>query len=81
MANYEYKVLCGSPAGSVLMPWASQEVRDQIGRGSFEKKLNKLADDGWELVSVSTNSVGSLFLTTTQATSILRREKVSDPGD
>ncbi|GEM_PF-1678875 len=81
MANYEYKVLCGSPAGSALMPWASQETRDQIGRGSYEKKLNKLADDGWELVSVSTNSVGSLFFVVTQATAILRREKVSDSGD
>ena len=81
MANYEYKVLNGSPTGAVLMPWASQEVRDQIGRGSFEKKLNKLADDGWELVSVSTNSVGSLFFIGTQATAILRREKVSDPED
>ena len=63
------------------MPWASQEVRDQIGRGSFEKKLNKLADDGWELVGVSTNSVGSLFFIGTQAAAILRREKVSDPED
>ena len=61
MAHYEYKVLYGSPAGSALMPWASQKIRDEIGRGSFEKKLNKLAEDGWEVVSTSTNSVGSLL--------------------
>ncbi len=81
MPNYEYKVLCGSPTGSALMPWASQEVRDQIGRGSFEKKLNKLAEDGWDVVSASTNSVGNLLFMGTQATVILRREKVSSSND
>jgi len=81
MANYEYKVLHGSPTGSLLFPWAPQALRDEIGRGSFEKKLNKLAEDGWELVSTSTNSVGTLFFMGTYATAFLRREKVSDLED
>lgn len=75
MARYEYKVLSGSPTGALLMPWASQQIRDQIGRGSFEKKINNLADEGWEIVSASTNTVGNLFFMGTHATVILRREK------
>ena len=65
------------------MPWASQKVRDEIGRGSFEKKLNALADDGWELVSANTNSVGGFLYLGTHATVFLRREKaevISDSG-
>ena len=57
------------------MPWASQKVRDEIGRGSFETQLNKLADDGWELVSASTNSIGGFLYLGTQATVFLWREK------
>ncbi len=75
MASYEYKVLSGSPTGAMLMPWASQEARDEIGRGSFEKKMNALADDGWELVSANTNSVGGFLYLGTQATVFFRREK------
>jgi hypothetical protein len=75
MRGYEYKVLVGSPTGTLLMPWASQKVRDEIGRGSFEKKLNAFADEGWELVSANTNSVGGFLYLGTQATVFLRREK------
>ena len=57
------------------MPWASQKVRDEIGRGSFETQLNKLADEGWELVSASTNSIGGFLYLGTQATVFLWREK------
>lgn len=78
MPCYEYKVLSGSPSGALLFPWASEKVRDEIGRGSFEKKLNKLADEGWEIVSASTNSVGGFLYLGTQATVFLRREK--DPA-
>ncbi len=74
MAAYQYKVLTGSPSGTVLMPWASQKVRDEVGRGSFETRLNKLADEGWELVSASTNSIGGFLYLETQATVFLRRE-------
>ena len=77
MAAYQYKVLTGSPSGTVLMPWASQKVRDEIGRGSFETQLNKLADEGWELVSASTNSIGGFLYLETQATVFLRREKTT----
>ena len=75
MTKYEYKVLSGSPAGALLMPWASQEVRDEIGRGSFEMKMNALADEGWELVSASTTSVGGFLYRGTHATVFFRREK------
>lgn len=75
MANFEYKVLTGSPTGALLMPWASQKVRDALGRDSFEKKMNTLADDGWELVSTSTNSVGGFLYIGTHATAFFRREK------
>jgi hypothetical protein len=75
MPDYEYRILTGSPTGALLMPWASQKVRDEIGCGSFEKKLNAFADDGWELVSTNTNSVGGFLLLGTHATVFLRREK------
>lgn len=75
MASYEYKVVSGSPTGAMLMPWASQKVRDEIGRDSFEKKMNALADEGWEFVSASTNSVGGFLYLGTQATVFFRREK------
>jgi hypothetical protein len=75
MAQYEYRVLYGSPKGHFLMPWASQELRDKMGRGSFEKQLNMLADDGWEVTSCSTASAGTLFFFSPCATVILRREK------
>lgn len=75
MAQYEYKVLYGSPTGHSLMPWASQEVRDKVGRGSFEKQLNLLAADGWEVISCSTASYGCLLFFSPYATVILRKEK------
>jgi len=73
MANYEYKLLHGSPTGALLMPWASQAQRDAAGPGSFEKKLNKLGEDGWEIISCSTTSDFLCF--NLQATVVLRREK------
>lgn len=75
MANFEYKVLTGSPTGALLTPWASQKVHDELGRDSFEKRMNTLADDGGELVSASTNSVGRFLFPGTQATAFFRREK------
>ena len=41
MTRSEYKVVYGKPMGTILMPWASQKVRDEIGIGSFERKPNK----------------------------------------
>jgi len=75
MLMYEYKVLYGSPTGHWLMPWASQKVRDEIGVGSFEKKLNRLAEEGWEVISCSTASVGNFLFQSAVATVVLRREK------
>ncbi len=68
-------MLYGSPLGHFLMPWASQELRDKIGRGSFEKQLNILADDGWEVISCSTATAGNFLFHSAYATVILRREK------
>ena len=73
MANYEYKFLHGPPNGVALFPWASQAVKDAIGRGSFEKKLNQLAGDGWEVISCNTASEGPLIWLTVTATVVLRR--------
>jgi hypothetical protein len=57
------------------MPWASQDLRDKIGPASLEKQLNLLADEGWEVITCSTASAGSLFYVSPYATVILRREK------
>jgi hypothetical protein len=75
MPIYEYKVLYGSPTGHWLMPWASQKMRDEMGVGSFEKKLNRMAEEGWEVISCSTASAGGFFYFSPYATAILRREK------
>ena len=78
MTGFEYKVWHGPPQGYALMPWASQAVRDAVGRGSFEKMLNKLAAEGWEVISCSTAPLGNFFWISPQATVILRREKGTD---
>ena len=75
MTRYEYKIVYGKPMGTMLFPWASQKVRDEIGIGSFEKKLNRLGEDGWDLVSCTTASGGSFLLHSPIATAVLRREK------
>ena len=74
MTPYEYRVVYGKPLGTVLMPWASQKVRDEIGVGSFERKLNELGKEGWDLVSCSTTSAGSFLWHIPVATAVLRRE-------
>jgi hypothetical protein len=75
MANHEYKVLTGSPTGLRLMPYASEELKNEVGPGSYERKLNELADDGWEVVSSSTSSVGNFISLKPVTTTILRRDK------
>ena len=75
MENYEYMVVHAPPAGMVLMPWASKAVRDAIGRGSFEKRLNKFAEEGWEVVSCSTATEGVFLWFRIMATVLLRRRK------
>ena len=75
MGKHEYKVLHGNPTGTWLMPWGSQKVRDAIGPGSFEKRLNQLADEGWEVISCNSASVGSFLWMGVVATVLLRREK------
>jgi hypothetical protein len=75
MPNYEYKFLCGSPKKPPLLRWVPQQVREKVEAGSFEKRLNTLVEEGWEVVSASTNSVGSFLWQGTDATVFLRREK------
>jgi hypothetical protein len=75
MDSYEYRILHGPPGGTWLMPWASQSAREEVGRGSFERKLNKLADEGWEVVSFSTASEGNFAWSQVAATVLLRRAK------
>lgn len=81
MPTYEFKVLYGSPTGHYLMPWASQKMRDECGIGSFERKLNRLAEEGWEVLSCSTTSVGTFLFQTAVATVLLRREKTNVQGE
>jgi hypothetical protein len=75
MAKHEYKVLSGSPTGMRLMFYASEELKDEFGPGSYERKLNQLAEDGWEVLNSSTTSVGSFLLKKPVTTTILRRER------
>ena len=73
MLKYEYRILYGKPSGMLLMPWASQRSKDLIGPGSFEKKLNDLANDGWVVISCSTAALGSFIWVTPMATDVLQR--------
>lgn len=78
--QYEYTVVHAPPAGVLLMPWASQAVRDAVGRGSFEKRLNKLAAEGWEVVSCSTAAEGMFLWSGVMATVLLRRIRGETDG-
>jgi hypothetical protein len=80
MGNHEYRILHGPPDGIALFPWASQALKDAIGRGSFEKKLNKLAEEGWEVVSCSTATEGIFLWMRVTATVLLRSAKPSESG-
>jgi len=75
MPRYEYKVLSGSPAGLRLMTYASEDSKHEIGPGSYERKLNELAQDGWEVISSSTSAAGSFLFLRLVTTTILRRER------
>lgn len=75
MKKYEYKILRGRPGGTLLMPWASEEVKKKIGLGSFENHLNELSDDGWEVVNLSTVSCGNFMSMLDMAVVFLRKEK------
>jgi len=57
------------------MPWASQEVKDEIGLGSYERKLNKLAQEGWEVIESSTSAVGNFLYLRPVTTTLLRRDR------
>ena len=74
MPRYEYKVLSGSPTGIRLI-YATEELKHEIGPGSYERKLNELAQDGWEVISSSTCAAGSFIFLKPVATTILRRER------
>ena len=57
------------------MPWASEKVRNEIGPGSFERKLNELAEHGWIVVSCTTASAGNFLYHVPAATAVLQRER------
>ena len=78
MAQYEYKVLHGKPLGTSLLPWARQEMTDKIGPGSFERRINDLASQGWEVFSFSAIPVGNFFWFSDFAVVLLRRAKEED---
>ena len=65
----------GRPTGTTLMPWASEKVRNEIGPGSFERKLNELAEHGWIVVSCTTASAGNFLYHVPAATAVLQRER------
>ncbi|MFH0884199.1 MAG: DUF4177 domain-containing protein [Candidatus Micrarchaeota archaeon] len=75
MAEYEFKVIYLPPNGVMLMPWASQELKDSIGRGCLERALNKHAKEGWEVISVDTVTRGNFLWLRTSALVIMRRQK------
>ena len=81
MRRYEYMVVHAPPNGMLLMPWASQAVRDAVGPGSLDKRLNKLAEEGWEVVSCSTASEGGFFWFRPMATVLLRRDNTDSTRD
>lgn len=75
MAGFEYKVIYLPPNGVALMPWASQELKDSIGRGCLERAINKHAKEGWEVTNVEMISRGSLLWLTAWTLVIMRRQK------
>lgn len=81
MRRYEYMVIHAPPDGMLLMPWASQAVRHAVGRGSLGRRLNKLAEEGWEVVSCSTASEGGFFWFRVMSTVLLRRENTEATRD
>jgi hypothetical protein len=88
MPNYEYQVIYSKPVDPLFLPWSPQKWKDAakekgvekaLGMG-LENQINKAADEGWELVSCSTASAGSLFSFTPMATAVLRRERRNATG-
>jgi Domain of unknown function (DUF4177) len=74
MTKYEYKVI-DHRVGEMVLPWASQEIRDKCGRRGLERSLNALADEGWEIVSCTTSALGWFLSFSPMTTIILRRDK------
>ena len=75
MTDHEYKVLYARPGGFLLFPWASKEVKDTIGKQGLEKQLNALAAEGWEVMSCTSATTGSLFYWFPMVTILLKKEK------
>ena len=80
MAQFEYKVLTGPPGGTKLMPYASEELKKDIGPGGYERKLNELGANGWQVISSSTTAAGNFLFSTPVTTTILQRE-IAKGGD
>lgn len=75
MAYVEYKVVYARPGGFLLFPWASKELKDSIGKQGLEKQLNAWAAEGWEVVSCTSATLGTLFYMFPMATVLLKRSK------
>lgn len=75
MADFEYKVIYARPGGFLLFPWASKDLKDSIGRQGLEKQLNVLAAEGWEVVSCTSATFGTIFYMFPMATILLKRQK------
>ena len=71
--SYEYKVIYEKPGGTVLFPWARQELKDRLGPQAVERRINELATDGWELVSCSEWSTGNFFWISGSVMIVFRR--------
>jgi hypothetical protein len=74
MPKYEYKVLVGCPNGVHLEKYASEELKKEIGPGSYERKLNEMGAWGWQIINSNTTTVGSLFSKRLLTTTVLQRE-------
>lgn len=75
MGDTEYKVVYARPGGFLLFPWASNELKDSIGKQGLEKQLNALAAEGWEVVSCTSATFGTILYMFPMATVVLKRQK------
>ena len=62
MVDYEYKVIYKPTGGMTLMPWAPQKMKDEMGHGCLERKINEYAREGYEVDKVTTSTKGFLFM-------------------
>ena len=69
MTRYEYKVVSGVGGGGRI---TMQEAKRWA---HLEEQINKLTEDGWEVVSSSTASVRNFIMLNVATTFVLRKAK------